>query len=924
MVRLARARCALIALAGLFIAACGTTSTPAASADAGALDDTGADVAGQPDVDPDSLAAMDPAELMTELPSSCAFDCTDGCPAETLGPFACPTLLPWDQLPHDPACGAGAPTTPTPTPGHCTADLPSGAATRKAGPIAGATFQLVLPDGHAITPLGTEAILDDATHVGGFPVAVREVPGTDWAITVDAGFGDHVVRSVSLSNLEAGKTVIAGSVVVQRANWGLVVAPDPTATGKHRVYVSGGALGEIWSLQLDDASGSLTSIDASTISLGTLAGTPSTPFFSSGIALSADGSRLVAASVMSNDARVRSIAASNYGADLGSVTLPNEEHFTIGIDPADATGTEAWVTLWSGNAIAAIDTATSTVRATVPLAKNPQGFAFLSARWLVVVDADGDALTLVDRVAASAVETIPTTDDTAAHARQRAVGPAATVFDATTSRLYVAEAVINAVEVFDVDLTGATPTFTSRGRIPTSWWPTDLALATDRNELLILNGRGHGVGTGRTGKRFDPGEGEIAESMSGTLQLVSLAGLDLTASTAQVDTNIALAANVDYGSVHCDAGAAYDFPVPLTNTSGPSTRIGHVLWIIRENKNFDGVLGDVATVDGDPTRVLSPGHMDDYWPNFRAIGRNWTFLDNYYTDAEYSTQGHVWATFGRTTDFTERTWMIAAAGLGRSISGGITPVGNADEGSLFQWILDQGQRLDILGEGTGLPNLPASSLPVLDSRYPGIVQDIGLEDLTKACYFAGRARVMCNYAPFVYMTLPNDHTFGGNGGKPTPETMISVNDEATGMVLDALSHSPFWSDALVIVTEDDPQDGADHVDLHRTPIVFAGPFVKHGYVAHGHYDVASLAKLLAHLRGLPYPNEVVARAPLPLEMFTSTPDFSGWTTMPRTSPLACNPTTGKAAMEAAQWDFDDVDEQPGLGAQVRRMMRHEE
>ncbi|MFI5300486.1 MAG: YncE family protein, partial [Polyangiales bacterium] len=807
MLRLARARSALFTtatLAGLSTSACSNTSSPAAAIDSGTIDDTLA----QPDVDPDSLAALDPSELMSELPSSCAFDCAGGCPAEKTGPFVCPTLLPWAQLPHDVACGSAAPTSPTPTIGHCTADLPTGAAVRKAGPIAGASsYQLVLPDGHAITPLGHEAILADATHVGGFPVSVRAVAGTDWAITVDAGFGDHLVRNVSLSNLEAGKTVIASTVVVQRANWGLQVIPD-AASGKHRVYVSGGALGEIWSLSLDDATGALTLDDAATISLGTLPGSgpPPAPYFSSGIALSADGTRLVAASVASNDLRFRSLATATYGKDLGGVSVSSEEQFTVAIDPADTTGTEAWVTLWGGNAIAAIDIATSTVRATVPVSKNPQGFTFLSPRWLVVMDADGDALTLVDRVAASAAATIAITDDSPAHARQRAVGPSAVVFDASASRLYVAEAVLNAVEVFDVDLTATPPTIVSKGRIPTSWWPTDLALASDRGDLLVLNGRGHGVGTGRTGKPFSPGNGEIAESMSGTLQLVSLASLDLAAASAQVDANTSLAQTIDYGTVHCDAGAANDFPVPLTNTAGPSTRIGHVLWVIRENKNFDGVLGDVSGVDGDATRVLSPGHMEDLWPNFRAIGRKWTFLDNYYTDAEYSSQGHVWATFGRTTDFTERSWMIAAAGKGRAISGGITPVGNADEGSLFQWILDQGQKLDILGEATGLPEPPAMGNPPLDGHYPGIAQNVGLEDLTKACYFAGRARVMCDYAPFIYMTLPNDHTFGGNGGRPTPETMIAVNDEATGMVLDALSHSPFWNDALVIVTEDDPQD----------------------------------------------------------------------------------------------------------------------
>ncbi|MGZ5971343.1 MAG: hypothetical protein ACXWP4_26920, partial [Polyangiales bacterium] len=366
----------------------------------------------------------------------------------------------------------------------------------------------------------------------------------------------------------------------------------------------------------------------------------------------------------------------------------------------------------------------------------------------------------------------------------------------------------------------------------------------------------------------------------------------------------------------------YDFPVPRTNTEGASKIIKHVIFVVRENKAFDGVLGDMPGVDGDPKKILSPTKQDSLWRNFRGIGKTWTLADNYYTDAEFSSQGHVWTTYGRTTDFTERVWHIAASGKGRDLGGGVTEAGRAAEGSIFEWMLGQNVEFDIMGEATGLPKIPAPpKRNPLDTQYPGIAQNVGLEDVTKACYFAARARVRCDLHDFSYVTLPNDHTFGGGSGRPTPETMIAVNDEATGMLLDALGRSPFWADTLVIITEDDPQDGGDHVDLHRTPIAFAGPWVKKGYVAKGHYDVASLVKLFAHLRGLPYPNAVVARAPLPLEMFTSTPDFATWTALPRTEPRACNSPGSSFATEAAGWDWDEIDEQQGLGRHVQRMLR---
>jgi hypothetical protein len=161
--------------------------------------------------------------------------------------------------------------------------------------------------------------------------------------------------------------------------------------------------------------------------------------------------------------------------------------------------------------------------------------------------------------------------------------------------------------------------------------------------------------------------------------------------------------------------------------------------------------------------------------------------------------------------------------------------------------------------------------------------------------------------------MPNDHTFGGDENSPHPGVMIAVNDEATGLVLDAVSHSPMWPDTLVIVTEDDPQDGGDHVDIHRTLLFMASPWTKRGYVSHGHYDMASVHKLIVTILGIPYPNEQVAQAPLPLDAFTSTPDYAPYTYRPRTYDQPCNPAGTKAAAAALDWDFREVDEQPGVG-----------
>ena len=174
----------------------------------------------------------------------------------------------------------------------------------------------------------------------------------------------------------------------------------------------------------------------------------------------------------------------------------------------------------------------------------------------------------------------------------------------------------------------------------------------------------------------------------------------------------------------------------------------------------------------------------------------------------------------------------------------------------------------------------------------------------------------------MYATLPNDHTQGTAPTNPAPETYVSVNDDATGMAIDAISHSPLWASSIIFVTEDDPSQGGEHIDSHRTPIIIVSPWVKRGYVSKTHFDVPSIHKMFAHIFGKPYPNTLIAHAGLPLDLFTSTPDYTPYDYKPRTFPLYCGEATTQAEQRLTRsWDFHEVDEQPGLDRQVMRWMR---
>jgi hypothetical protein len=261
----------------------------------------------------------------------------------------------------------------------------------------------------------------------------------------------------------------------------------------------------------------------------------------------------------------------------------------------------------------------------------------------------------------------------------------------------------------------------------------------------------------------------------------------------------------------------------------------------------------------------------------------------------------------------ERSWLSVWGRATRTVGVPLSEQGTPEEGGVFDWLSQNGIDYDNLGEviGGGL----------LDANYPGYLYAQNTPDIDKSCYMAGKIRLRCDMKPFAYAVQPNDHTNGGQAGSAAPEVMIAVNDEATGMLLDALSHSPRWKDSLLIVTEDDPQDGGDHIDLHRTPLFMASPWVRRGYVSHGHYDMASVYKLVAHIFGIPYNNEMIRHALLPLDAFTSTPDYTPFNYLPRTVDAPCNPPDTMDAREAEGWNFADPDDQPGLSQQITRIMK---
>ena len=894
--------CGLAALLSL-TAACGSNSTTSQPLAADAGDDS-----------------PDPVTFAKGWPRSCAYNCPDvaTCP-ESKTPYVCPAVASWSAIPHATTCAAWDGGAPAPTKGKCTVSAPTGDAAKYAGPDPDHPGTIILPDGRRITPAGSDWVFDESDLQGGLTSYVGAIPGTSYVVTIDDGPVDHAVRVIDATKIGSGGTPVTGYVKFA----------DPETLNSAAAFVAPGTLyvatddGVVQALTVSTTTGALTRNDAQSIMLPQghdQTGQTSPDWYVGGLAASPDGKRLVVTGVFDHTLLVYDVdpTSSTYRQMLGQVDLGAGFTFQASFDPNDASGQYAYVSMWADKKVLQVDVSNPSapqVAHTYATDMDPEGVAFLDARWMVVADDLGDTLSVIDRTSGT-VTSLPIDASQSLHGTE----PSTLAYDAGSKRLYVTWSGRNAVAAYDVDTTQTPPGVTPAGQLASGWWPSGVVVESD-GSLVVSEMRGHG--TGPRPLYFVIGNSDIDARMRGGIQHVPAPSTaDLSAGQSVVAAADDPAGLSGAATVSCPAGAD-DFPVPSTNTAGASKLIQHVFFIVRENKGFDGLFGDLPDANGDPSYLLKQktSEMDSIWHNMRTLARTFAASDDYYTDAIYSTQGHVWTTYGRANDFDERTW--AVAGSGRNAwsvpGGGVIPVGQPVEGSLFDWLAANHVDYDLLGEIVGNPS---GASPAVDGAYPGgPFQNIGFNDLDKACYTAGRLRVLCNMGSFVYMTLPNDHTFGVSPKNPTPETFCAVNDEATGMMLDAITHSPLWASSLVYITEDDPSQGGEHVDSHRAPLVIVSPWVKRGYVSHTHIDVASLHKLFAHVLGKPYNNAIVENAALPLDLFTSTPDFAPFTYTPRTWPLACDAAATPQDQErAARWDFDEPDEQPGLDAQVTRYL----
>ena len=386
---------------------------------------------------------------------------------------------------------------------------------------------------------------------------------------------------------------------------------------------------------------------------------------------------------------------------------------------------------------------------------------------------------------------------------------------------------------------------------------------------------------------------------------------------------------------------APDSPIP-TRIGERSRDIKHVVYIIKENKTYDVLLGDLVGDEGDEWHEpglayfgedetiavhdagFPPETRYNITPNHHQLARTWVDLPNFYDNSVKSTEGHMWLTAGWLNDFGEKFSLIwQVRGERVFMLPNIDPVSLPSSGSIVQHLLEHDRSVRVYGEFVGTANeMFGRGFDYISHEYlPGITDT---DDTVKIQAFRKEFERGI-LRDFTFIWIPNDHTFGMDNGRPHPAYMVSDNDEALGELVQMISNSEYWKETVIFVFQDDPQNTPDHIDTHRSICLVAGPWVKRGYRSLMHYDMASIHRTMMQILGVPPISRYEALAQPMYDIFTSEPDFTPYNLVPQDEKLAqrqlwINGRDTVLARQSEKLDFTFVDDQGGLGRILWRAM----
>jgi YVTN family beta-propeller protein len=542
-----------------------------------------------------------------------------------------------------------------------------------------------------------------------------------------------------------------------------------------------------------------------------------------------------------------------------------------------------YISCWGCDKIIMFDTKQMKITGSVAVGDNPNDLCITgNGKYLYAANSNDNSVSVINTIEKRVIETLNAALYPGSPSGSTTNSVALASDDKT---LYIANADNNCLAVFDVSTPGSG---ISKGFIPTAWYPSCVRTAKDK--ILVANGKGlsshanpYGPNPTRKGDvvtyQAAGTEHEIKVQYIGGLLRGTLEILK-TPNAAQMSVfSQAVYKNTPYNkNTELTSEGAVGNPIPMR--VGDPSPIKYIFYIIKENRSYDQVLGDIPEGNGDRNLVL---FGENVTPNQHAIVHEFVLLDNFYVNGEVSADGHNWTMGAYATDYLEKNWPTSYGGRGGEYPGeGSIEIANNKNGFLWDNCKRKGVTYRTYAEfmGDKKPNIP-----VLEDHFCPYYTpwDLAVRDTVRFRQWKRDfdSLLSADALPqFNSLRFGNDHTEGLSLNRPTPFAHVADNDLAVGMFVDYLSHSRVWKNSLIIIVEDDAQNGPDHVDAHRSTAYLAGGYVKQGFVDHTSYTTTSLLRTIELILGLPPMTQYDAPSTPLWRCMNNTPDHPAFTARP--------------------------------------------
>lgn len=750
------------------------------------------------------------------------------------------------------------------------------------------TKQVLLPNGWKLSPAGRSLPLGD------LPLNMQlSASGKLLAIT------NNGQSTQSIQLIDPNTEKLLDQKVIKKSWYGLSFSRD-----EKKLYVAGGNDNQILCYQINGNKFGTTD----TIKLGKP--WPKDKICPTGMTVNKTGSRLYA--VTKEDSTLYIINPASHSI-ISKIKLAAEAYACV-LLPDEKT---LYISLWGSDQVAVFDVVKEALTKIINTESHPNELLLnKKGTILYVANANDNSVSVIDTKTNKVIETLATALFPTKLTGSTTNGLALSSNEKT---LYIANADNNCLAVFDV----AKPCSSqSSGFIPVGWYPTNVK--TLGTKILVANGKGFSSMANPLGPQpvlkednsgYQKGAVNSREQYIGGLFKGTLSFIDAPNAAQLKSYTKQVYANTPFNNQKI-AIADGETGNPIPRRTGEKSPIKHVFYIIKENRTYDQILGDMPKGNGDTSLCIFPQKVT---PNHHAIANEFVLLDNFYVDAEVSADGHNWSTAAYATDFVEKTWPTSYGGRGGNYDfEGTRKAAYPRDGFIWDYCQRAGLTYRTYGEFVTDGVTGKASLKSLENHYckqsPGF--DMSVKDVKRVEIWAHDfdSLLRINAVPQLNtIRISNDHTSGQRKGALSPIACVADNDLAIGQFIEHLSKSPVWKESVVFILEDDAQNGPDHIDAHRSPVFVAGPYVKRNVVLHDMYSTSGVLRTIELILGLPPMSQYDAAA-LPLfDCFTSKPDFSPYLAKPAQVNLEQrNVAVNESSKRSEKFNFAKEDAVPDL------------